>query len=340
MELQVETDDETAEENCRNDKGEQSMPPENRVENAKTANDEMEVLDDSLLHLEEDDVSEELAYWRNAVICFIMGANPPGHVIEGFIRRIWTKFNIDKISFLPNGVFLVRSASIEMKDKALNSGYYLFDNKPLIVKEWNEKLEINKAEIKNVPIWIQLHDLPLQFWGKSLPKISGIVGKFIKSDNATKERTKLGFARVMVEMQIDHPCLDWIQFKDEQGKLQRINITYEWKPISCSVCNGMGHRNHECRKVKQTKPEQPKTRQVWKPKPVLQPVQPRIEMPRNEPSTPLIRQPALALENDEMQGGYSNERFGALSYRKVLAITNTENKATNGNEVPLNTIHE
>ncbi|KAL9230760.1 hypothetical protein vseg_006071 [Gypsophila vaccaria] len=319
-ELHVETDEETEDEKCRNDKGEQSMPPENRAENAKSVNEEMEVLEDSLLQLDEEDVSEELAYWRNAVICFIMGANPPGHVIEGFVRRIWTKFNIDKISFLPNGVFLVRFASLEMKDKALNSGYYLFDNKPLIVKEWNEKLEINKEEIKTAPIWIQLHDLPLKFWGKSLPKIVGLVGKFIKGDNATMERTKLGFARVMVEMQIDHPCPDWLHFKDEQGKLQRINITYEWKPVSCLACKGMGHRTHECRRVKQTQPEQPKPRKVWKPKLVDPIVQPRAEVPRNEPSTPLNRQPVLTLEIEELQGGYSNERFGALSYRENKEI--------------------
>ncbi|KAL9243904.1 hypothetical protein vseg_017741 [Gypsophila vaccaria] len=133
MELQVESDDETAEEHCRDEEEKQSVPQENRVENESSGNTEEEGLDDSLLQLEEDDVIDELEYWKNAVICFIMGANPPGHVIEGFIRRIWTKFNIDKISFLPNGVFLVRFASLEMKEKALNSGYFLFDNKPLIV---------------------------------------------------------------------------------------------------------------------------------------------------------------------------------------------------------------
>ncbi|KAL9225962.1 hypothetical protein vseg_001831 [Gypsophila vaccaria] len=249
-ELQVETDDETAEEQCRDEEGEQSTPQENRVVNVISGNTESEGHVDSLLQLEEDDVIDELEYCKNAVICFIMGANPPGHVIEGFIRRIWTKFNIDKISFLPNGVFLVRFVSSEMKEKALNSGYFLFDNKPLIVKEWNENLEINKADIKTVPVWIQLHELPLKFWGKSLPNIVGIVGKFIKSDIATQERTKLGYARVMVEMQIDHSCPEWLNFKDEQGRVQRIEITYEWKPISCSVFNGMGHRGQECRRVK------------------------------------------------------------------------------------------
>ncbi|KAL9230891.1 hypothetical protein vseg_006184 [Gypsophila vaccaria] len=284
--------------------------------------------------MEEDDVIDELEYWKNAVICFIMGANPPGHVIEGFIRRIWTKYNIDKISFLPNGVFLVRFASLEMKEKAINSGYFLFDNKPLIVKEWNENLEINKAEIKTVPVWVQLHELPLKFWGKSLPKIVGIIGKFIKSDTTTQERTKLGYARVMVEMQIDHPCPESLQFKDEQGRVQKVGMTYEWKPISCSVCNGMGHRGQDCRRVKQKKPGiNPK--QIWKPKPVDQPATTRVEVANDEPRTPLIRLPLQNVQNEDIQGGYSNEKFGALSYREVLSLSNQEQKGANGNVNPL-----
>ncbi|KAL9233091.1 hypothetical protein vseg_008129 [Gypsophila vaccaria] len=221
-----------------------------------------------------------------------------------------------------------------MKEKAINSGYFLFDNKPLIVREWNENLEINKTEIKTVPVWVQLQDLPLKFWGKSLPKIAGIIGKFIKCDNATEERSKLGYARVMVEMSVNHLCPECLQFKDEQGKVQKIEVTYEWKPISCSVCNGMGHRDQECRRAKQKKPV-PKTRQIWKPKPVVQPVATRVEVTREEPRTPLIRQPLQNMQNEDTQGGYSNEKFWALSYREVLSLSNKEHMGANGNVNPL-----
>ncbi|KAL9239108.1 hypothetical protein vseg_013459 [Gypsophila vaccaria] len=158
---------------------------------------------DNLLQLEHEDVEEEIEYLKQAVVCFILGANPPWEVIEGFIRRIWSKYNIDKISFLPHGIFLVRFMSQEMKEKVMNSGHYLFDNKPLIFKEWTKDMEMKKTEVLSVPTWVQFHHLPLKFWGKSLPKIAGLVGKYIKSDTATEQKTKLGFARVMVEVEVD-----------------------------------------------------------------------------------------------------------------------------------------
>ncbi|KAL9227817.1 hypothetical protein vseg_003465 [Gypsophila vaccaria] len=332
--LQVETDEELEEELLNDVVGDviQSKGQENRGTNASDETFEKEGREDTLLQLEKEDVHEELEYWKNAVVCFIMGANPPGHVIEGFVRRISTKFSIDKISILPNGVFLVRFNSIEMKQKVLNSGYYLFDNKPLIVKDWNENMELNRAEVKTVPVWVQLRDLPLKFWGKSLPKIAGIIGNFIKGDKATQEKTRLEFARVMVEMHVEHPCPERIVFKDELRMLQQIEVIYEWKPVSCQECKGMGHRGSECRKAKHNKPVHTKPKQEWRP--VTKPTETRasVETTRNDPSTPLRKTSEQApTQNGDEQGGYSNGRFGALSYREILSLNDTIDKVSIGN---------
>ncbi|XP_074284009.1 uncharacterized protein LOC141608567 [Silene latifolia] len=198
-----------------------------------------------------EDVEEEIEFWSQAVVCFILGANPPWEVVEGFIRRIWTKFNIDKISFMPNGIFLVRFKTMEMKDKVMSSGHYLFDNKALIVKPWNRDMEMTKDDVKSVPAWVQIHKLPLKFWGKGLPKITGLIGKYIKSDATTEERTRLGYARVMVELMVDQELPPQIAFKDENGQIIRVNIEYEWRPIKCKKCQGMGHEMAHCRKGNQ-----------------------------------------------------------------------------------------
>ncbi|XP_074292072.1 uncharacterized protein LOC141618910 [Silene latifolia] len=218
-----------------------------------------------MLQIQPEDVEEEIEYWNQAVMCFILGANPLWEVVEGFMRRIWTKFNIDKISFLPNGVFLVRFKSVEMKEKVLLSGHYLFDNKPIIVKEWTKDLELTKANVNSVPAWIRLHNLPIKFWGKSLPKVSSLVGKYVKSDQATNERTRLGFARVMVEMMVDQPLPSEILFKDEKGDVIKVEVEYEWRPITCSKCQGMGHDGDQCKRVEQRKKVVVTTRKVWRP---------------------------------------------------------------------------
>ncbi|KAL9236203.1 hypothetical protein vseg_010904 [Gypsophila vaccaria] len=165
---------------------------------------------------------------------------------------------------MPNGIFLVRFKSIDMQERVLQSGHFLFDNKPLILKVWTKDIELKKTTMQSVPVWVQLHDLPIKLWGKSLPKISGLLGKYIKTINATEQRTKLGYARVMVEMTVEHKCPEMIKFKDEVGEVQQIGVIYEWKRISCTECSAMGHHQNECRKGAPLKAKV-KPQLVWRP---------------------------------------------------------------------------
>ncbi|XP_074299291.1 uncharacterized protein LOC141630358 [Silene latifolia] len=206
-----------------------------------------------LLQITEDDVQSEIDYWQQAVVGFIVGANPPWQVLEGFLQRIWSKYVIDKISFLPNGVSLARFQSEEMKQAVLGSGHFLFDNKPLILKAWQPDVELTKEVIKSVPALIRIHKLPLKFWGKSLPKIASLVGKYVKSDSPTDSKTRLGFARVMVELQLGQAFPNSIKFLDEKLNVMTVDIEYEWKPSVCTKCKQIGHEKEQCRKNTQQK---------------------------------------------------------------------------------------
>ncbi|KAL9241917.1 hypothetical protein vseg_015973 [Gypsophila vaccaria] len=224
------------------------------VLNVTTEDDDIE--NEDVLQIQPEDVEDEVEYWSQAVVCYILGANPPWEVIEGLIRRIWSRYNIDKISFMLEGIFLVRFKTKEMQETVLQSGYYLFDTKPLIFKAWTKDTELKKTDVTVVPAWIQFDNLPLKFWGRSLPKITGLVGKFIKKDTAIEERTKLGYARVMVELKVRQQFPEQVKFKDETGDMVRVGVEYEWKPVICHHCNGMGHIQENCRKKDIKQPPQ------------------------------------------------------------------------------------
>ncbi|KAL9243840.1 hypothetical protein vseg_017680 [Gypsophila vaccaria] len=280
-----------------------------------------------VLQLQLEDVEEEIEFWSQAIVCYIMGANPPWEIIEGFVRRIWSKFNIDKISFMPNGIFLGRFKTKENQEQVLQSGHYLFDNKPLIYRPWSKELELKKTKIDMVPVWIQLHNLPLKFWGKSLPKIAGLLGKHIKNDMATEERSKIGYARVMVELKIDQQLPAHVSFKDETGLLVSVGVEYEWKPVTCINCHGMGHTKEECRKNVEKAPLKPAVKQVWKPitkKPECS--SKPTEIKQNATLNP-VRQ-GNVVQDLEDEGGYSPNKFGSVSYRDALSPSSQLNIPT------------
>ncbi|XP_074288851.1 uncharacterized protein LOC141613999 [Silene latifolia] len=128
-----------------------------------------------------------------------------------------------------------------MQEQVLKAGHYLFDSKPVIIKAWTENVALQKEEVKSVPTWIRMHQLPLKFWGQILLKLAGLIGKYIQNDVAIDFKTRLGYARVRVELQVDQKFHNVLKFLDEKQQLVEIEIEYEWKPALCKGCKKLGH---------------------------------------------------------------------------------------------------
>ena len=80
-----------------------------------------------------DDIIDEVYYWESAVVCFVLGANPPLPVMEGYVNRIWKELSIDKIVMVAKGVYLVRFLQQHDKTKAYDMNGFMFDKNPFIV---------------------------------------------------------------------------------------------------------------------------------------------------------------------------------------------------------------
>ena len=74
-----------------------------------------------------------------------------------------------------------------------------------------------------------------------------MVGNVIKVDNAMRQKTRLRFARVLVEMNTNDDFLDEIHVTNVRDELVTQQVVYEWKPILCNKCKKMGHNEQECR---------------------------------------------------------------------------------------------
>ncbi|XP_019246318.1 PREDICTED: uncharacterized protein LOC109225967 [Nicotiana attenuata] len=196
-----------------------------------------------------EDIKEEIEYWSNAVICYVLGSNPPPVVINGYFHRIWGKLGIDKVAQVNKGVFLVRFTQAESRMKVLEDEVQMFDKKPVIIKPWTPDVDTRKELFSTVPIWIRLPGLDIKYWGKnSLTKIAELVGKPLKADRATTWKERMTFARVLVEVTLDQPYPQSIMFENEIGKIIEQRVHYEWKPTLCKECNNYGHEMVECRR--------------------------------------------------------------------------------------------
>ncbi|KAL2938353.1 hypothetical protein RDABS01_021802 [Bienertia sinuspersici] len=211
-----------------------------------------------MVTIDMDDIEDEITYWSSAMICFVLGANPPLPVMSGFCNRIWGKKGLDKVSMVGRGLFLVRFNTFEQCHKALTGDPQFFDYKPLIMKQWSPDIELHKENVKTVPIWIRMPNLDLKYWGQGcLHKLGDIIGTTLKVDNVTMNKDRLSYARILVEVELDKELPNYIRFQNEKGLPVQQNIEYEWRPTFCTVCKKYGHPSDKCHK---------QTKKQWQPK--------------------------------------------------------------------------
>ncbi|XP_074299044.1 uncharacterized protein LOC141630061 [Silene latifolia] len=146
-----------------------------------------------------------------------------------------------------------------------------------------------KEPVKAVPVWIRLCELGLKFWGvKCLEKLAALVGNYMRIDQATLDKTRIGYAQIMVEVNVEQEFPDKIYFKDETGAEVCMCVEYEWKPVVCGSCRGVGHTKEYYRK----KAAAPRITQVWRrvAKPATIPVKTNPPPPGSPAHTRISRQ--------------------------------------------------
>lgn len=142
--------------------------------------------------------------------------------------------------------------AMDIRDKVLE-GYYFFDNKHLIMKPWDAEMNMENEELPYLPVWIQLR-LNFKYQDeRALFKIVRQIGQPLKRDDATKNRDKLQYARVLVEYNMKQKLPDQLQLLNEHGEMNDVGIHYEWKLEYCDNCRMVGHVSTDCRKLKTKK---------------------------------------------------------------------------------------
>ncbi|KAK9681827.1 hypothetical protein RND81_10G030300 [Saponaria officinalis] len=221
-----------------------------------------------MLQFTVEDVSEELKFWSTTVFGYVLDANPPWNVINGFLKRIWKDLQIDCISSMRN----------VSKTKAMASAFLMFYSKPVIIQPWTPKCCLVKKTCLGLPIW----------GTNCLSKLAGLIGKFFWCDTFTSNQTFLGFAKVLVEVEMNQVFPRTLSFLDELGVFQEVVVEYDWLPVECRGCKAIGTTVEQCRKNK--------SRMVWRPKVVAPVVDPLAGTPRPSAVTSPVEEVVVIAE--------------------------------------------
>ncbi|XP_062080225.1 uncharacterized protein LOC133784979 [Humulus lupulus] len=261
--------------------------------------------------IDEDEVRSQSANWNSAVICMVLGANPPMPVFEGFIKRVWGHLGIAQIARMTMGLIMVKFNDEATCSHVLENGCLHFDRKPVIVRPWTTDLNVIRL-IRLVPLWIRLHDLGLQYWGsKCLSALVSTIGKPIMVDKFTRERTRVQFSKILVEVELSDNPPRIIHYMNEQGQLVEQGMEYEWLLVKCKNYEGYGHVMSDCRKDQKPQLVQKTT---------LNKISPELERDKNKqvptPTSEVATEQVVNTESGQGQSSGSKEMVEETSVIK------------------------
>ncbi|KAJ0615164.1 hypothetical protein HanIR_Chr02g0070901 [Helianthus annuus] len=162
-------------------------PKENIKVNFR-AMESSEVVDGADVVIPLTSVKQVTDRYANTLYGYFLGKRLAFPVVDFFAKNNWAKYGLSRLMMNANGFFFFKFKTKEGMDQMLEDGPWLIRNVPIILKEWSASIKMEKEDIKVVPVWVKMHDVPLAaFTEDGLSLVASKIGvpKMLDSYTAT-----------------------------------------------------------------------------------------------------------------------------------------------------------
>ena len=203
-----------------------------------------------------DAVAEGTKLWEGCLVGQFFDKRLPLHVVRAAVEKLWGKREMPEISITDNGLYLFRFKDMAARDWVMECGPWYIAGRPFVIRKWQPGMEMLNIQLTSLPIWVKFFNIPLEYWTNTcLGYIASAVGKPLHLDSPTENRSRLSFARICVEVDLncDFPKSALLNLGND--RYTTVRIEYPWVPHSCSHCKVYGHKTLHCpiSKAKNTK---------------------------------------------------------------------------------------
>lgn len=164
------------------------------------------------------------------------------------LKRLTAQWNAPHKLHTHNYLWLVfQFTSKDLCDEVLKGGPYITYGCPLYLKVMPPCFTFQSGVHNQLPIWLQIHGLPIDCWSTSgLSKIASQLGTPLFTDRFTKQRERVNYARVLLEIDITQPPPLHMEIMLPDGQDVELDLRYETILKLCTVCRQLGHYQDHC----------------------------------------------------------------------------------------------
>ncbi|KAK9681646.1 hypothetical protein RND81_10G017700 [Saponaria officinalis] len=152
------------------------------------------------------------------------------------------------VQYFRKGWFSFRFSSSEAMNSVMREGLWRMGSCSIILKQWSPTFSVEMEKVSVVPVWVLFHGLDPYLWSDMvLSKIASKLGRPLFADKTTTLKSKLSFARVMVEVDVSKPLFTQVYVNSPFVGPFVQEVEYEWVPHYCSGCGKLRHVLEKCK---------------------------------------------------------------------------------------------
>ncbi|GKA25103.1 polypyrimidine tract-binding protein homolog 2 isoform X1 [Tanacetum coccineum] len=222
------------------------------------------VFDDVNMSIPRKVVKKVSRHFENTLYGYFISKQMAFPIVEYYARNNWAKHGLKRIMMNSKGLFFFKFDTRGGLEAVLEGGPWMIYNSSIILKKWSISTSLLKEELTQIPIWVKLHDVPLQvFKDDGISLIASYLGKPIMLDSYTSLMCKdswgrSSFARCLIEINsaTDFKESITIGIPDLEGPAKGFQVgkEFNYQPRAPSVgSNGGGNRGEASSKASPSK---------------------------------------------------------------------------------------
>ncbi|KAG7569624.1 Endonuclease/exonuclease/phosphatase superfamily [Arabidopsis thaliana x Arabidopsis arenosa] len=194
-------------------------------------------------------LDDSVPLWEDFLIGRFTSTAPHVAKIHVIVNKIWNlgdkNIKIDVYSVNDTTVkFRIRNVSARLR--ALRRGMWNICEQPMIVSKWTPIVEDAQPEIKTMPLWVIIKNVPhSMFTWQGLSFLASPVGEPKRLHPETELVSNFEEAKIFVEVDLSKE-LPKTYFFQVRGKEVRVEFEYPWLPHRCGICRKWGHFDDGC----------------------------------------------------------------------------------------------
>ncbi|XP_038991297.1 uncharacterized protein LOC120114449 [Hibiscus syriacus] len=204
------------------------------------------------------------AEWKLSLVGQFLGPTPNFTTMQRIVNSLWTKAlqgSRVQVSLAGPNLYIFSFDSEAAREWVLENLWHIL-NKTLILRKWEPSLKRLDFDLSKISIWIHIYNVPLELFNQvGLSYIASGIGILISMDYVTALRTRLQFAKVCVEIDVNDEIPKQVEVVLQNGQSTSVFIEIPWLPPRCRKCKVFGHNDKNCL-VKHS--VIPASNQVWK----------------------------------------------------------------------------